>query len=114
MEDVKIPGEPRPTGEQLIRNLTILASALTAASLAVNLILQVVHHFRKPPVQPEQREKVDTAKLSLTVLKHLPALIKQVRLLIRSTRARSASSMQRARWSASGGASTSTSRTGRA
>lgn len=81
MDDVTIPGEPRPTPSPLIRNLTIAASALTAASVAVNLILQVAHHFKKHPMQADQRDRVDTAKLALTVLRTLPGLIKQVRLL---------------------------------
>lgn len=82
MDDVNIPGEPRPTGSPLVRNLTILASALTAASIAVNLILQIVHFAKKRPVQPDQRDKVQAAGLALTVLKHTPGLVKQVRLLV--------------------------------
>lgn len=81
MEDVKIPREPMPTGSPLIRNLTILASALTSASIAVNLILQVTHYLKKRPVEPDQRDRIQTAGLVLTVLRQLPGLIKQVRLL---------------------------------
>jgi hypothetical protein len=86
-EDVTIPGEPRPTPYPLIRNLTILASALTAASIAVNLILQVAHYLKKRPVLPDQRDRVEGAKLALTVLKNLPGLIKQIRLLLSQVRA---------------------------
>lgn len=87
MGDVTIPGEPRPTGSPLIRNLTILASALTATSIAVNLILQVAHFLKKRPVQPDQRDKVQAAQLTLAVLRQLPGLIKQVRLLVSQLRA---------------------------
>jgi hypothetical protein len=87
MSDIEIPSEPRPTGNPLIRNLTIAASALTAASLAVNLILQIVHFLQKRPVQPDQRDRVDAAKLTLTVLKHLPPLVRQIRLLMSQLRA---------------------------
>lgn len=82
MSDVNIPGEPQPTGSMLIRKLTILASALTAASIAVNLILQIAHFLKKRPVQRDQRDKVQAAGLALTVLKHTPGLVKQIRLLI--------------------------------
>jgi hypothetical protein len=81
-EDITIPGEPAPTASPLIRNLTIVASALTAASIAVNLILQVAHFLKKRPVQPDQRDKIQAATLTLTILRRLPGLIKQVRLLI--------------------------------
>ncbi len=87
MSDIKIPREPTPTGSGLIRTLTIVASALTAASVAVNLILQIVHFLQKRPVQPDQRDRVDGAKLALTVMKHLPALVRQVRLLMSQVRA---------------------------
>lgn len=80
-KDISIPGEPLPTGSPVIRWLTIIASALTAASIAVNLILQVAHFLRKRPVQPDQRDKIQAAGLILTILKHLPGLVKQVRLL---------------------------------
>jgi hypothetical protein len=86
-DDVTIPGEPRPTPYPLIRNLTILASALTAASIAVNLILQVAHFLKKRPVLPDQRDRVEAARLALTILKNLPGLIKQVRLLVHQVRA---------------------------
>lgn len=83
MDDVNIPGEPQPTQSSLIRTLTMIASALTAASLAVNLILQIAHFAKKRPVEPDQRDRVEGAKLVLTVLKHMPPLVKQVRLLVR-------------------------------
>jgi len=82
VDDVTIPGEPPPTQSPLIRNLTIVASGLTAASIAVNLILQVAHFLKKRPVQPGQRDRVETATLTLQVLRQLPGLIKQVRLLL--------------------------------
>lgn len=81
MSDVSIPREPRPTGSGLTRNLTIAASALTAASIAVNLILQIAHFLEKKPVRPDQRDRVDAARLTITVMKHLPGLVRQVRLL---------------------------------
>lgn len=87
MADIKIPREPRPTGSPLMRNLTMAASALTAASLAVNLVLQIVNFLQKRPVGPDQRDKVDAAKLTLTVMKHLPPLVRQVRLLMSQLRA---------------------------
>lgn len=80
-KDVTIRGEPTPTGSPLIRNLTILASSLTAASIAVNLTLQVAHFLKKRPMAPDQRDKVQAAGLAMTVLKQLPGLIRQVRLL---------------------------------
>lgn len=80
-EDVTIPGESGPTSSPLIRNLTILASALTAASIAVNLILQVAHFLKKRPVGPDQRDRIQAATLTYRVLKNLPGLIKQLRLL---------------------------------
>jgi hypothetical protein len=87
MANVTIPREPRPTGSPLIRNLTIVASALTAASIAVNLILQVAHFLNKRPMQPDQRDRVDTAQVAIRVGRQLPGLIKQVRLLISQLRA---------------------------
>lgn len=86
-EDITIPGEPEPTSSPLIRKLTVVASALTVASIAVNLFLQVAHFLNKHPVQPGQRDRVDTAALTLTILKRLPSLIKQVRLLVSQLRA---------------------------
>ncbi|HLJ69651.1 MAG TPA: hypothetical protein VKX16_20020 [Chloroflexota bacterium] len=79
--DVSIPGEPRPTDSSIIRTLTIIASALTAASIAVNLLLQIAHFLKKRPVQPDQRDRLQTAALGLTVMKQLPGLVKQIRLL---------------------------------
>lgn len=89
MGDIRIPSEPNPTPAPLIRNLTIAASALTAASIGVNLALQVAHFLRKRPMQPDQRDRVQTAQITLTVLRNLPQLIKQVRLLISQLRAAS-------------------------
>jgi hypothetical protein len=80
-EDIMIPGEPKPTRAVLIRRLTIAASALTAASIAINLVLQVAHFLKKRPVEPDQRDKLQAAGLTLTIMKNLPGLIKQVRLL---------------------------------
>jgi hypothetical protein len=80
-DNVTVPGEPAPTSSGLIRTLTIVASALTAASVAVNLILQVANFLKKRPVQPDQRDKLQAAGLTLTVLRTLPGLIKQVRIL---------------------------------
>jgi hypothetical protein len=87
MGDIKIPREPEPTQSPFIRNLTIVASALTAASIAVNLILQVAHFLKKRPMEPDQRDRVQAAGLALTVLRHLPGLIRQVRLLASQIRA---------------------------
>jgi hypothetical protein len=86
VQDVKIPGEPVPTGSRLIRTLTLVASALTAANIAVNLILQVAHFLKKRPLQPGQRDRLDAAGLTLTILRGLPGLIKQVRLLANQIR----------------------------
>jgi hypothetical protein len=86
MDDVTIPGEPRPDNSSLIRTLTIVASGLTAASVAVNLMLQVAHHFQKRPMAPDQRDRLDTAALALNVLKHTPPLVKQVRLFLDQVR----------------------------
>lgn len=80
-EDVTIPGEPAPTQSAFLNKLAIAASALTAASIAVNLILQVAHFMNKRPVQPDQRDKVQAAGLGLTVLKTIPGLVRQVRML---------------------------------
>ena len=82
MDDVTIRGEPRPVDSSLIRTLTITASALTAASVAVNLILQIAHFARKRPVQPDQRDRIEMATVTVSVLRQLPGLIKQVRLLV--------------------------------
>ena len=87
MDKITYPGEPRPTASPLIRNLTVLASALTAASIAVNLILQVANFLKKRPVQPDQRDRIQTAQLTLTVLRTLPTLIRQIRLLVSQLRA---------------------------
>ena len=89
MDDVKIPGEPVPTGSPLIRTLTIAASGLTAASLIVNLILQLAYFFRKRPMQPDQRDKAQAAALTLRVLRQMPGLVKQVRLFVSQLRAAS-------------------------
>jgi hypothetical protein len=87
MDDVTIPGEPKPIESPLIRNLTIAASALTAAGLAVNLMLQVAHFLKKRPMEPDQRDRLEAASLTLTVLRHMPGLIKQIRLLADQLRA---------------------------
>jgi hypothetical protein len=86
MDDVTIPGEPKPTQSPLIRTLTIVASGLTAASVAVNLILQIAHHLNKRPAQPDQRTKLDSAALVLRVMKTSPPLIKQIRLFVSQLR----------------------------
>lgn len=86
MDDVTIPGEPQPTQSSLIQTLTVVASALTAASIAVNLILQVAHFLKKRPVGPDQRDRIEAATLTLSVLRQLPGLIKQVRLLLATAR----------------------------
>ncbi len=80
-DDVTVPGQPEPGNSQLIRNLTILASALTATGIAVNLILQIAHFAKKRPVQPDQRDKIEAAGLLFLVLRTVPGLVKQVRLL---------------------------------
>jgi hypothetical protein len=86
--DINVPAEPTPRpGDALIRTLTIVASALTAASIAVSLMLQIVHFLRKRPIEPDQRDKAQAAGLTLTILKHMPGLIKQVRLLVAQLRA---------------------------
>lgn len=89
MEEVKIPGEPVPSGSGFERSLAIVASGLTAASLIVNLTLQIVHFMKKRPMQPDQRDKTQAAALTLKVLRQLPGLVKQVRLFV--TQLRSAS-----------------------
>jgi hypothetical protein len=89
MDDVKIPGEPVPTGSTLVRTLTVVASGLTAASLIVNLILQIVHFMKKRPIQPDQRDKAQAAALTLGVLRQMPGLVKQVRLFVSQLRAAS-------------------------
>ena len=86
MDDVTIPGEPKPTRSGLIRGLTVAASGLTVASIAVNLILQVAHFAEKRPVEPDQRDRVDTAAITLKVLRQMPGLIKQTRLFIAQIR----------------------------
>ena len=87
MQDIKIPGEPVPADSPMLRSLTLVASGLTVASIAVSLILQVAHFARKRPMQPDQRDRLDTAGLTLTVLRQMPGLIKQTRLLISQIRA---------------------------
>ncbi len=89
MKDVKIPGEPVPTGSPLIRTLTIVASGLTAASLIVNLILQIANFMKKRPIEPDQRDKAQAAALTLRVLRLMPGLVKQVRLFASQVRAAS-------------------------
>lgn len=89
MDDVKIPREPEPTGSPLVRTLTIVASGLTAASLIMNLILQIAHFMKKRPMQPDQRDKAQAAALTLRVLRQMPGLVKQVRLFVNQMRAAS-------------------------
>jgi hypothetical protein len=89
MDDLKIPGEPIPTGSPLIRTLTMVASGLTAASLIVNLILQIASFLKKRPIQPDQRDKAQAAALTLRVLRQMPGLVKQVRLFANQVRAAS-------------------------
>ncbi len=89
MDDVKIPKEPEPTGSPLIRTLTIVASGLTAASLVVNLILQIATFMSKRPMQPDQRDRAQAAALTLKVLRLTPGLVKQVRLFANQLRAAS-------------------------
>jgi hypothetical protein len=71
----------RAEGSALVRALTILASSLTLASVAVNLILQIVGFTKKKPVDAGQRDRVEAAGLALSVARQLPGLIKQVRVL---------------------------------
>jgi hypothetical protein len=87
MDDVTIPGEPKPDESALIRRLTLVASGLTVASIAINLILQVAHFAKKRPIEPDQRDKADAAALALKVLRQLPGLIKQARLFVGQFRA---------------------------
>lgn len=87
MDDVTIPGEPRPAESGAIRTLTILASGFTTASIVVSVILQIAHFRRKRPMQPDQRDRLDTAGLALSVLRQMPGVIKQVRLLVSQVRA---------------------------
>jgi hypothetical protein len=82
MEDVTIPGEPRPTGSALIRTLTLVASGLTVASVAVNIVLQLASHFQKRPTLPDQRTRLQTGQMTLKVLRQMPGLIKQTRLFV--------------------------------
>jgi hypothetical protein len=86
LDDVTIPGEPEPSGPDTIRTLTIIASALTTASIIVNVILQIAHFLKKRPVQPDQRDRVDTAGLTLSLLKQAPGIVKQVRLFVSQVR----------------------------
>jgi hypothetical protein len=86
MDDVTIPGEP-VARSALTRRLSVVASGLTAASILVNLVLQVASFLEKRPMQPGQRDRLDTAGLALTVLRRLPGLIKQVRLLVSQLKA---------------------------
>ena len=86
-KDITIPGEPLPATSPTIRNLTIVASGLTAASIAVNLTLQIAHFFNKRPMEPDQRDRVHAATLTLTILRRLPGLVRQVRLLANQVRA---------------------------
>ncbi len=88
MDDVKIPGEPIPASP-LMRRLTIVASGLTAASLIVNLFLQLADFMRKRPMQPDQRDKTQAATLTLSVLRQMPGLIRQVRLFVNQIRSAS-------------------------
>ena len=79
-DEVKIPAPSNSAPSGLIRTLTIVASGLTAASLLVNLMLQVATFLKKRPVQPDQRDKLQAAGLALTLLRTLPGLIKQTRM----------------------------------
>ena len=85
MDDVTTR-EPKPTDSSLIRTLTLIASGLAAASVAVNLMLQVAHHLRKRPVDSDQRDRLANAALALKLLRHTPPLVKQVRLFISEIR----------------------------
>lgn len=85
-DDVTVPGEPQPAANGLERTLILVASALTVGSIAANLILQIVHFLKKRPVEPDQRDKLQAAGLALTVLKTMPGLIKQARLLVSQLR----------------------------
>jgi hypothetical protein len=82
MSDVTIPKEPAPTSSGLIRTLTIVASGLTAASVAINLILQVAHFMKKRPIEPDQRDRAEAVGLTISVLRQLPGLIMQSRLFL--------------------------------
>jgi len=82
MDEISTPREPKPAEDStLVRRLTLVASALTAASIVVNLILQIARFLNKRPVEPDQRDKVQTAGLVLRVLRDLRPLIHQIRLL---------------------------------
>jgi hypothetical protein len=81
MKDAPVPTTSQRADTGLIRKMRILAGALSAASIAVNLILQVASHFQKRPVEKDQRDRVSAATLVLKVGRQLPILIKQVRSL---------------------------------
>jgi len=83
---IEIPAEPLNPKSPLIRGLAVAASGLTAASIAVNLILQVAQFMKKRPVEPDQRDRLQTASLTLTILKAMPGLVRQVRLLLHLVR----------------------------
>jgi hypothetical protein len=78
---VTLPGQPEATGSDAVRVLTIVAGALTTASMIVNVILQIVRFMGKRPTQPGQRDRVDTAALALGLLRQTPLVVRQIRLL---------------------------------
>jgi hypothetical protein len=82
MEDVNIPRGPQPTGSGLVRILTLVASALAAISIGLNIIMQLASHFEKRPVEPDQRTNFQTGQMTLRVLRQMPGLIRQVRLFL--------------------------------
>ncbi|MGH2447198.1 MAG: hypothetical protein ACRDFS_01125 [Chloroflexota bacterium] len=82
MPQFKVPDEPLQPKTPTIRKLSIATSALTAAGVSAGLALRLAEYFHKEPVRPDQRDKFQTAKLSLSVLRTAPGLIKQVRTVI--------------------------------
>ena len=87
-ESVTDPARPEPAATPLIRALTIVAGGLSVASITVNLILQVARFLKKRPMEPDQRDRVQTATLAVSVLRQLPVLIRQIRLLADQVRAK--------------------------
>lgn len=83
---ISVPSEPLNPTSPLVRNLSVAASALTSASIAVNLILQIAQFMKKRPVEPDQRDRIQAASLTLTVLRTMPSLVRQVRLLLHLVR----------------------------
>lgn len=81
MDHINTPKPEVREDRGVVHYLRMAASGLAFGASAFALLAQVVDHFRKPAAGPLERTKAGTALLGLAVLRTMPALIKNGRIL---------------------------------